>query len=280
MKTLTIGDIHGREAWKFFTHGSCYEYNHWRISVDAGATASDYEFWKEMPYTQYDKIIFVGDYVDAYDKTSNQILENLKDIIHFKNALGDKVVLLTGNHDVQYIVPKQICSGYRPEMITDLNELFRLNNRLFMFAYEYHNEKGDKWLWTHAGVSSGWYDDFQKLIKSEKYRFKEVWAQFLEEERTVADILNFAWDMKMISLFDVDSDSGGIMPWGSPIWVRPRMLNYWPMKGYNQIVGHTPQHSVSEVDQDLDGTKFENFKHYFVDVLGRWEFTEPLTLEI
>ena len=280
MKILTIGDIHGREAWKFFTHGSCYEYNLWRISVDAGAAADDYEFWNEMPYTNFDKIIFVGDYVDSYDKTNEQILENLKDIIHFKNALGDKVILLVGNHDIQYIVPKQICSGYRPEMNVDLNEIFRINIDLFLLAYELHDNSGNKWLWTHAGVSSGWYNEFDKLIHNEKYRFKDLWNEFLENERTVADILNFAWKIKMPSLFDVDSDSGGIMPWGGPVWVRPRMLNYWPLKGYNQIVGHTPQHSVAKVTEDLDGDKFEGFAHYFVDVLGRWEFTEPLTLEI
>ena len=102
-KILTLGDIHGRDKWMFHTHGSPHEFNHWMTMVENGVPADAEEFWKEMPYTQYDQIVFVGDYVDSFDISNVRILDNLKKILFFKKALPDKVVLLIGNHDIQYL---------------------------------------------------------------------------------------------------------------------------------------------------------------------------------
>ena len=90
MKVLTLGDIHGRDRWMFHTHGSPYEFNHWMTMVENGVPADDPEFWKEMPYIGYDKIIFVGDYVDSFDVSNVIILDNLKKILFFKTK-NDKL---------------------------------------------------------------------------------------------------------------------------------------------------------------------------------------------
>jgi hypothetical protein len=268
MMILSIGDIHGRDAWKFLTHGSSYEYNLWRTAVDAGAPADDYDFWKECPYTKFDKIIFVGDYVDSFTVKNVIIKQNLEDIIHFKKALGDKVVLLIGNHDVQYMVPNQICSGYRPEMRYDLEFLFTKNMDLFKMAHEEESESGEKWLWTHAGVTSGWYDKvLVKNMMNPKFRHHEIVNEFNPSSKKVSEVINFAWEMRMNSLYNVDSYSGGIDSWAGPLWVRPQIFNYWPLTGYNQVVGHTPQGDIWTVDSDPDGNSFDNFKHYFIDCL-------------
>ena len=42
MKVLCLGDIHGRDTWKFHTHGSPHDYITWKIAVDAGAPADDF----------------------------------------------------------------------------------------------------------------------------------------------------------------------------------------------------------------------------------------------
>ena len=73
MRYITIGDIHGRDDWQ-------------AINI-----------------RNYDKIIFIGDYVDSFEKSDFAILENLKKIISLKKRHPDKVVLLLGNHDVQYL---------------------------------------------------------------------------------------------------------------------------------------------------------------------------------
>lgn len=118
----SLGDIHGRDRWMFHTHGSPYEFQSWRISVENGAPGND-EFWKDLPYMKYDKIIFVGDYTDSFNLSNPTILKNLQDIIFFKKVMPNKVVLLLGNHDIQYLVKNEICSGYRSDMSIDLQEL-------------------------------------------------------------------------------------------------------------------------------------------------------------
>ncbi len=146
-KILTIGDIHGRDYWKFITHGSSYEFEQWVTMVNAGANPMDDLFKEDYPYFSADKIVFVGDYVDSFTISNVEIKKNLEDIIFFKKTLPNKVVLLWGNHDVQYFIPNQICSGYRPEARWDLQILFESNKDLFQMAYH----EGD-YLWTHAGL--------------------------------------------------------------------------------------------------------------------------------
>ena len=277
MKIISVGDIHGRDAWKFLTHGSPYEYEIWRTAVDHGADPKNNEFWSEYPYTQVDKIVFVGDYADSFTISNVEILNTIKEIIHFREAVGDKVILLIGNHDIQYIVANEICSGYRGEMRVDLYELFHKNLEYFKFAHEETGIDGNKFLWTHAGVTSGWYKELKSAMNNPNYRFFTETRDL--EDSTIADTINKAWELRMNLLYNVDFYSGGSDTWAGPIWVRPQMLNTWPIEGYNQIIGHTPQGSIWECDENEDKKKFNNFKHYFIDCL---EFGDQkgLTLNI
>ena len=80
MKLLIVPDVHGRDFWR----DPCYEH-----------------------YNEFDKIIFLGDYLDHYrdESTKEHDIETLKDIISFKKEHLDKVILLIGNHDCPYIWP-------------------------------------------------------------------------------------------------------------------------------------------------------------------------------
>jgi hypothetical protein len=279
MKILSIGDIHGRDIWKFITHESSYDYNLWRVAIDNGADPQS-SMWKDLLYSSYDKIVFVGDYVDSFDVSSIVIKKNLEDIIHFKRTLGDKVVLLLGNHDVQYIVHNERCSGYRPEMNHDLYDIFTKNIDLFKLAHEETGSDGSKWLWTHAGVTSGWFN--KQLLPDmmhERYRFTEIVKEFDPLNKSVSDVINKAWELRMDSIFNVDPYSGGIDLWAGPVWVRPAMLNYYSLEGYNQVVGHTPQRDIKIVEEDDEGKKFKGYKHYFIDCLEHGS-EKPFTIEI
>lgn len=264
---LSIGDVHGRDAWKFLTHGSSYEYNVWRTAVDNGASPTDNEFWKELPYSKFDKIIFIGDYVDSFVIDNLTILSELNDIIHFKRVMGDRVELLIGNHDISYIIHGQSCSGFRPEMQFDLYKIFHDDINFFKIAHEETSSDGSIWLWTHAGVSSGWYNQsFLRHISSPKYRFADIVKEFDMDNKTVSEQLNFAWELKLTSLYDVDYYSGGISPWAGPLWVRPGIFDENPLSGYNQIVGHTPVNDIIIYEpDDIDGGS--HIKHVYIDCL-------------
>ena len=76
MKVLIFGDIHGRLCW----------YN---------------IIEKESP----DKIVFLGDYVSTHEDISeDQQCSNLEDILNYKEANPDKVILLRGNHEIFQIL--------------------------------------------------------------------------------------------------------------------------------------------------------------------------------
>lgn len=71
MKTLVLGDIHGKSIWKDILN-------------------------KECP----DKVIFLGDYISTHglESTEQQII-NLDSILEYKMNNSDTVVLLRGNHE-------------------------------------------------------------------------------------------------------------------------------------------------------------------------------------
>ena len=72
---LVCGDIHGRRFWK--------------------KPCENIE--------DYDKVIFLGDYLDPYDFEGITVIDaikNFEEIIEFKKNNVDKVILLLGNHDM------------------------------------------------------------------------------------------------------------------------------------------------------------------------------------
>ena len=72
MKICILGDIHGRTIWKQIIE-------------------------KENP----DKIIFLGDYVATHDNISAvEQINNLNEILSYKEDSSDKVILLRGNHKI------------------------------------------------------------------------------------------------------------------------------------------------------------------------------------
>ena len=123
MKTLLLGDIHGRTYWKDIIK-------------------------KETP----DRVIFIGDYFDSFDIPGVSQIQNFKDIIEFKKQADDEgfaeVVLLIGNHDHHYL-SDETYSGFQPAAKWDINDLLTKNMNHLQVAYSF-----DDILCTHAGGKS------------------------------------------------------------------------------------------------------------------------------
>lgn len=218
MEVLSIGDTHGNNVLE-------------RV--------------KEL-VPKYDKIIFVGDYVDSFTLDNITINKNLIDLIEFKKENLDKVILLLGNHDLHYLYDEMIhrCTGYRPEVKFDLQDIFKNNKQLFQLAFQI-----DNYIWTHAGITTGWYE----------YRF----SKFLKdkEEKPLADQLNLAFDLYEKTLFDVGWRRGGIQDVGGPLWADKIELINNPLKNYHQIVGHTRLENIRTIYKD------EHTSITFIDVI-------------
>ena len=188
MKILINPDIHGRIFWK-------YSIEH---------------------KDEFDKIIFLGDYLDAYspDLLVNE-KDNFKEIIQFKKDNLDKVILLLGNHDCHYINSKILHSSrYNPFKASIYHKLFNDNLDLFQLVYIYN-----KYLFSHAGV----YEEWLKMC-----------------DLNLDNLINYDLDKLASYLNVLDYYRGGYGNVGSCIWADIQDSETEKLlKGYYHIFGHT-----------------------------------------
>lgn len=141
MNILILGDIHGRNFWK-------------------NAITQQQQ--------QCSKIIFLGDYLDPYQAfepiTRKESMKILDEIIEFKKENNDKVVLLLGNHDIQYITKTFFTRArYDSSNAWHNNKTFANNINLFQLTYE-TEVNGKRYLFSHAGLMNSFYERNKDLI--------------------------------------------------------------------------------------------------------------------
>lgn len=126
MKTVIIGDTHGRTTWKLIVH-------------------------QEKP----DKVIFIGDYFDSYDISGVEQIANFKEIIEYKKSTEVEVIMLIGNHDHHYFpeIGNTGTSGYQQGIAPNITQVIDENREHLQLAYQF-----DGVLYTHAGVSETFMD--------------------------------------------------------------------------------------------------------------------------
>ena len=122
MKTLVLGDTHGRSTWKLAIH-------------------------QEQP----DRVIFIGDYFDSFEISGIEQIDNFKQIIQYKESNPQvEAVMLIGNHDHHYFpeIGYTGTSGYQAGVGHSITQVIDENRHHLQMAYSF----GD-YLFTHAGVS-------------------------------------------------------------------------------------------------------------------------------
>ncbi len=192
-----------------------------RIIVISDLHGKDY--WKEAIKKKADLYVFLGDYIDDYVYPNKKIFQNLNEIIELRKK-NNKVILLLGNHDIQYLYfPDYLCTGFRIEMQKSLSSVFRKNKGLFKVAFQYKN-----YLFTHAGVSKKWFKKFKDKIDIKKFR-----------DKNLADIFNRVNQTnKRDILHTVGAIRGGIDQ-GGITWADISETSNSFIERYHQIVGHT-----------------------------------------
>ncbi len=197
MTLLALGDTHGRTNWK-----------------------------KIVANTTFDTVIFIGDYFDTHDNVSaQQQLTNFKEIIAYKRANSDKVILLIGNHDYHYIRPiEETYSGFQDDYAPEIGQLLHeaIGADLMQMCYRH-----DTYLFSHAGITQTW-------LTAVGYTGEEPIDSFINALfRTRPGAFRF-------------TVGRNFSPYGddvcqTPIWVRPKSLMQDAVVGYTQVVGHTTQ---------------------------------------
>lgn len=201
-----IADIHGRSKWK--------------------------EIIKNPQVTKW---VFIGDYFDDKNGgySANRQIKNFKEIVEFKKANPDKVILLVGNHDFHYLKGvNEHYSSYQFGYAKNINRVLQpvVDEGLLQIC---HQE--DKYFFSHAGLTKTWCKncgiDINNLQESVNNLFK-------------TDITKFRFTM------------GGNLSYGGndvtqpPIWVRPQSLVKDMVDGIVCVVGHTQVKEVTVLNDD------------------------------
>ena len=190
--------------------------------------------WEDIIKKEKDinKIVFLGDYVTTHESISDeQQLFNFENILTYKEDNPEKVILLRGNHDLWKFswgdcTPRP-SSWLKKKLLFNFNQFSRLSQWVYI---------QDNIIFSHAGVSQVWLDN--NNLKLEDIN-KQEWSE----------IFGFTPNRY--------SDYYGESPTQPPTWIRPQILLYCGIPGYNQIVGHTPCISkifsakFTEFDRDL-----------------------------
>jgi len=224
MKVLFIGDIHGKTDWR----------------------------WILTYINQFDKIVFLGDYVDSFTVTSRQIIDNLNAIIDIRKRYSDKVITLLGNHDYAYIFGKSRTSGFRAEEYHDIKEIFEKNWELFDVAWGYTstsklNADGNPQytLATHAGLTQTFKSYF---IDNEFNTNGTVMNRLFSNEEEYKNaplhqVLNYLKDNATL-LWIIGYIRGGVNKTGSIVWADKTEITRDRYKGIDQVIGHTASYFV------------------------------------
>ena len=237
MKTVFIGDTHGRDLWKQI------------VEVESDA----------------DKIIFLGDYFDSFDISGVVQLHNFNEIVEFKKNSDKEVVLLFGNHDFHYMPGFTGIgySGYQGAMAFQFRDAIGANLEHLEMAHLHDNI-----LCSHAGISVQWLTN--KFGPSKDESMFNWHCDDLEGVRYVVDLINDHFIHKP-GVFEFDGwDPYGDNTYQTPIWIRPASLlaankNSTLKEQVIQIVGHT---GVNSIFESVKATKKSmGGKYYLIDAI-------------
>ena len=236
------------------------------------------DFWKEAKekVDSLDKIIFLGDYLDAYLDTyiyasiipfpdllekeqaaRNKELNNFKEILEFKKAFPEKVTLLLGNHDIGYWLDKGCSRQARGEMYKTYKSLFENNIDLFKIT-EYVELKNEKILFSHAGILRKWLKQIKAVLELDSVSIKSYIIDGLfnklilkYKEPVYREFLRWAF-------WQVGHSRGGLGGCGSIVWAdSSEWKNEKNIFGdIKQIFGHSRVYSPDvfpEGVQCIDG---------------------------
>lgn len=259
MKILVIPDVHGRSFWQ--------------------EPCSHIE--------DYDKIIFLGDYMDPYGFEHISVesaLYNFQDILMFADKNRDKVELLLGNHDMPYFSDtyksfSMYHSRHSHKYYNDIKQRFDEYRELFKIATTY-----DDILFTHAGITPGWlftvFTPEYTIISLDDLCF------------SLNNLLNTKEGLQY--LYMISEDRGGRDRYASCIWADCNETMWYqtlsapeklPEKVQNiinikQVFGHTLQAFYGEDMQIEYGTAVENGNNKMLDNCHAYELdAESFTIK-
>lgn len=199
MNALFVGDVH----------------NHMYIFNDVEKLDKKYNF---------DRIIFMGDYVDDWKTDNHQSLETLDVVFNLKETNPEKYTFLIGNHELSYLgFP---CSGHHYEL-EDVMQMKLTENIDKLDFYTEIKCGNDTFYCTHAGLNAEYIDG---LLGGE-----DKWLDTLKEMNS-----NKLQSLELLTACAYYR--GGTCDFSSFVWadIREQVMSHAQRPVVpNQIIGHT-----------------------------------------
>lgn len=220
MKILVLGDIHGRLIWKDIIK-------------------------KENP----DRVIFLGDYVSTHEGISaSQQISNLKDILQYKEDNPDKVILLRGNHDTQFLGYYWAeCSGFDPKVYHYMYQS-EFRERFLSLTQWIYRIPDTNIVCSHAGISDAFLKNVEKhLVSSGSLQYDDD----IIDQEVVVDLINTIEPCELFGFTPCKlSDYSGDSATQPCTWIRPGALSYHSPKNIVHVVGHTPVAHINNLHNE------------------------------
>jgi hypothetical protein len=182
-----------------------------------------------------EQVTFLGDFMDSFDEYT----KNTENIVYWlqTNLSQLKYNFCVGNHDIHYMVPKNMvpqiaCSGYDPKKYALFQNKVNIPNAFRNFKIFHWLEAGNKtFLCSHAGLHPNFVHTFQGYDRT-----------YLVAQQAEA-FFQLKWEEKVHPYFKAGYGRGGSQRVGGPIWLD-WSREFDPIEGLNQIVGHSPSWEV------------------------------------
>lgn len=181
----------------------------------------------------FDKVIFLGDYIDGFVESDQDMLYCLEKVIELKKLYKDKIILLLANHEFSYL--GYPCSGHRFHIEDKINNILSENKHLFQICYAINDV-----IFSHAGLTNSWINKYLNHSLDDIYIKKNHDKNF-EIQRLVSFINNNLLDLSEVGRYRSNGTQTGS---GSCIWVDKRELLEDNLLNCHQVIGHTPVKSI------------------------------------
>ncbi len=182
-----------------------------------------------------DDILFLGDYFDDFNDTPDMVratAEWLQDSVTKPNRIH-----LFGNHDQHYAFPYRPfqCSGYEQWKYFIIQDM--LDSKVWDKLKWYHF-LDEVWLLTHAGLHNLNVPDEVTKERKDRPKFINELSQYLDAE--IHKGFNYGASGAGSWVFNAGCARWGSQRVGGITWCDFNQ-EFFPVRGINQIMGHTPQ---------------------------------------
>lgn len=188
---------------------------------------------KIIASVKHDEIIFLGDYFDDFDDTAD-MHRNMGQWLN-ESVKQPNRIHLWGNHDQHYGFPYKTfrCSGYKDW------KYFCIRDTIKTSTWEklkwYHFMDG-KWLLAHGGLHKQNVPKEILELRNDRPQFIAKLSEFMDTNirQGLGSKGGRSW------IFDAGASRGGSQRIGGITWCDFER-EFYPIRGINQIVGHTAQ---------------------------------------